>query len=174
VKKVKSFLARVARRAITLTGGGMAVAGDENTALAGVLLVVAELVGRELMESIRERKEAQKFLVLVLAVGAAASATTAVARTFTWIPPTTYTNGLPLPPAELFAYDLTCNGAIVASGIPGGTNASAVVAFNVPGDYSCTLRAYDVFGNVSEPSNANAFTVPRANPSAATGLSSAE
>jgi hypothetical protein len=91
-------------------------------------------------------------------------------KTFSWQRPTSYDNGTPLPTAELAGYDLTCNGAVVATNVPGGTNESHARDF-APGEYSCSMRAFDIFGGVSVPSNSVSFVVPRPSPNAPAALS---
>jgi hypothetical protein len=90
----------------------------------------------------------------------------AVEKTFTWVAPTTNTDGSALPAAQITGYVLTCGATVVP--ITG-----AVTTFKRdfgPGTYTCSLQAR-ANGQTSAPSNSVSFVVPQPTPSPPSGLS---
>jgi len=96
------------------------------------------------------------------------------AATATWTAPTEYTNGAPFDvTTDLDHYDLTCtDGTTAFTNTVTKDETSHVIDYGAApsGNYSCTMITVDVNGLSSDPSIAANFTVPVANPKAATGL----
>ncbi len=80
-------------------------------------------------------------------------------KTFTWTPPTEYTDNTPLPNSDLAEYRIYCNGQLLATvpNVPVNTNSYAT---DLPaGTYTCTATAVTVLGVESAESNPANFTV---------------
>jgi hypothetical protein len=107
-------------------------------------------------------------LAVLLVACALAIPVAAVEKTFSWTAPTAYTDGTPLPAAQIAGYTLNCSPTRTLA------IAGAVTTFKAdfgPGSHTCALVTRAANGQVSAPSNSVNFTVPQPVPNAATGLS---
>lgn len=89
----------------------------------------------------------------------------------TWTPPTTRTDGSPLPPDQIAGAHVF-DGSTEIGSVPGATGTFATGQLE-PGDHSFTVVTRDVEGHNSDPSNAASVTVPQpelAAPAAITDL----
>lgn len=89
-------------------------------------------------------------------------------KTFSWVPPTEYVDGAPLPDDEIASYNIYCNSVLLAN-VPntGGTN--TWTSDPLPdGSYSCFATTIAVNGEESDPSNSANFTVLPSKPGAPT------
>lgn len=90
----------------------------------------------------------------------------AVEKTFTWVAPTTNTDGSPLPPAQITGYILTCGATVVQ--VP-ATPTTFKRDFG-PGNYTCSMQTR-ANGQTSVPGNPVSFVVPQPTPNPPSGLS---
>lgn len=95
------------------------------------------------------------FVVVLLALLAAPAYSDTVVRA-TWTAPAFYTNGKPLPAAEISRYIIRYTGTRRGTQYRKGTAMSVTLP---PGVYTFTVRAQAVNGQISDPSNAVTVTV---------------
>lgn len=86
----------------------------------------------------------------------------ALTKTFTWTAPTQYTDGSPLPTAEIAGYTITCGTRV----LPVNGPVTSFVADFTPGSYTCAAVTRATNGQVSVPSMSVSFTVPLPTPNA--------
>lgn len=83
-------------------------------------------------------------------------------KTFTWTPPTTYTDGTPLPQEKIAAYEIQCDGALLATvpNVPLNTDRyDAPPGTFAVGEHTCVAFTVTTEGEKSGPSGAVNFTV---------------
>ena len=186
VGKLQETLSKSVRHGVTALGGALVAKGltsaDDVEALSGAAVIVASValsIGRALLGEYIGKKTDGKInpqapLLLIalyvglIAFGFAASPASALEKTFTWIAPTQYTDGSPLPTAQIAGYTLTC-GSLVVPIV--GPVTSYKRDFG-PGGYSCTLQTRaTTTPTPSVPVGPVVFTVPQPDPNAPTGFS---
>jgi hypothetical protein len=83
-------------------------------------------------------------------------------KTFTFTPPTAYVDGTPLPQSKIAAYDIQCNGTLLATvpNTPLNTDTYVAQPGTFPtGNYACVAFTVTTEGVRSGPSNTVNFTV---------------
>ena len=83
-------------------------------------------------------------------------------KTFTFTPPTAYTDGTPMPQTEIASYDIECDGSLLVNlpNVPLNTDTYAAPAGTfATGDHACQAFTVTVEGVRSGPSNTVNFTV---------------
>jgi hypothetical protein len=100
--------------------------------------------------------------ILALAFMAGFSAGAQETKTFSWVAPTTYVNGAPLPASEIAGYTISCATRTLTVNGP-------VTSFSAefePGIYVCSAVTRATNGEVSNPSNTVSFSVAPPRPNA--------
>ena len=89
--------------------------------------------------------------------------------TFDWLPPSEYTNDMPIPAADALSYTLLCGAesggpydrvSFLLDPVPPSMQDMAVLVANTPGNYYCVLTATSsLWGTTSDPSPEVTFYV---------------
>lgn len=104
-----------------------------------------------------------KKLLLVLMLCLPLTVTWAVGeKTFTFTPPSQYTDGTPLPQSMIASYDIECDGSLLVNllNVPLQTDTyQAPAGTFATGDHACQAFTVTTEGSRSGPSNTVNFTV---------------